>query len=317
MLDRRHLAGAGAKRRIRAPRVVAEGVEDPDQRQHLPGVAPVIPGPRGDVGGNEALGEPVRLGSHEARLQVLRYGADHVSDHRADQVVLRGEVIGDHALADPGTACQLADGSARARYYDEREQTQLLLDVAEHQPGPWYSNDAACSRQFGPGAAVPDQFTLQWADSPGQHVATEVYNERFTPTRPNYLYRIWHRLDFTTILAYRPFASPPVALKNFDWTVDYNLDLRARWPSADGPWEMTSRSQGVTLGPIRDGAPPHAAVADAFALRGPIPERASRLVIRRADPRIAYYPDWNTPHSTNARASISGAARWQRATLRP
>jgi hypothetical protein len=119
--------GADIERRIRPPGLVPEAVVDPDQGQNLPGVGPVVPGPRGDVGSDEPLRDTLKLPCPQARHQVLPHRPEDIGDHGADQVILGREVVGDHAFADPGPARQLPHRSAR------KTQVRDRIDHAIHE----------------------------------------------------------------------------------------------------------------------------------------------------------------------------------------
>jgi hypothetical protein len=170
----------------------------------------------------------------------------------------------------------------------------LLLDTADGD-GPWYSTNARALATCSAGA-FPSMVSVEWADAPSQSIPVVFYNPihgRATAPVPNYLWRIWHRLDFTTVLA----SAPPLGnriepLKYFDWTVDYDVDFRPRVPVEDGPWPMTVRAIGINVGPVRDGMPADARIADAITEARGLP-LVRRFVSDRADPRVTTFPDWN------------------------
>jgi hypothetical protein len=138
------------------------------------------------------------------------------------------------------------DGETYLQWFSGNEQTLLLLDKATNgsdPTGPWYSTLTTLTAGSVRQGAIP----IRWNDSPVQSIPLQTVNHSGGRQRVNYLHHVWHRSEFTTVLAaMEPRHGRLHALVWFDWMVDWDLNFR-RDSAATFHWELATNHQGKVV----------------------------------------------------------------------
>ena len=192
-----------------------------------------------------------------------------------------------------------AGGSIFAQWYPSGIQAQLALDLVRGERGPWYVTQTRAFRRVAAGDPFPDQRTpivLTWDDTPGTSIPLILNHRIGSQTHLNYLYSVWHVLQFVTVLAAWPPAAPgPIALKYFDWETVWRLTVTAP-ADINAPWIPTFQTRMKRILRSGDGIPADSAYAGVRARFSgswdpPLP-LVREIEAQCRVPTKWYFPDW-------------------------
>jgi hypothetical protein len=108
--------------------------------------------------------------------------------------------------------------------YKDNVKRLLLLDrsVYTDKRMPWY--DPNCTARVYKGNS--NYLSIPFNDTPAQDIPLSITDKRLKKSLiHNYLYHLWFRLEFTTVLAARSPNCHMFSLQSFDWWLDWNLQV--------------------------------------------------------------------------------------------